>query len=32
VIGDGVAVPVVRALAEQVLEPMLATRGLVAAE
>ncbi len=32
VVGDGVAVPVVRALAEQVLEPMLAQPRLVAAE
>ncbi len=32
VVGDGVVVPVVRALAQQVLEPLLAGLGLVAAE
>jgi len=30
-IGDGVAVPVVRALAEQIIEPLLSVRGQVAA-
>lgn len=32
VVGDGVAVPVVRWLAEQILEPLLAQRAAVAAE
>ena len=31
VLGDGVAVPVVRALAEQILEPLLAGRSCAAA-
>ncbi len=32
VIGDGVAVPVVRFLAERLLEPLLDARGRIAAE